>query len=78
MDLGAYQHGVTFDFSRPGKPTDNAYIEASNRRFPAECLNAHWLLTLADAAEKLETWRRCYNEEQPHNAIGNKAPITLT
>ena len=43
-----------------------------------ECLNAHWFLTLADAAEKLEAWRRYYNEERPHGAIGNKSPITLT
>lgn len=27
MDLWAYHHGVVLDFSRPGKPTDNAYIE---------------------------------------------------
>lgn len=32
----------------------------------------------ADAAEKLEAWRRYYNEEQPHGAIGNKVPIALT
>ena len=30
LDLWAYQHGVTLDFSRPGKPTDNAFIEAFN------------------------------------------------
>ena len=42
MDLWAYQRGVTLDFSRPGKPTDNAFIEAFNGRFRAECLNAHW------------------------------------
>jgi putative transposase len=41
LDLWAYQHGVTLDFSRPGKPTDNAFIEAFNSRFRAECLNAH-------------------------------------
>uniref|UniRef100_UPI003A918671 integrase core domain-containing protein n=1 Tax=Pararhodobacter oceanensis TaxID=2172121 RepID=UPI003A918671 len=40
--------------------------------------NSDDFLTLADAAEKLETWRRYYNEERPHSAIGNKAPITLT
>ena len=38
MDLWAYQRGVTLDFSRPGKPTDNAFIEAFNGRFRAECL----------------------------------------
>ncbi len=55
MDLWAYCNGVTLDFSRPGKPTDNAFIEAFNGRFRAECLNAHWFLSLADAAQKLET-----------------------
>lgn len=77
LDLWAYANGVTLDFSRPGKPTDNAYIEAFNGRFRAECLNAHWFMTLADAQEKLEAWRRYYNEERPHGAIGNKAPIHL-
>ncbi|MGR3702799.1 MAG: integrase core domain-containing protein [Paracoccaceae bacterium] len=33
---------------------------------------------LADATEKLEAWRRYYNEERPHSVIGNKAPIMLT
>jgi putative transposase len=28
LDLWAYQRGVTLHFSRPGKPTDNAFIEA--------------------------------------------------
>ncbi len=77
LDLWAYQRGVTLDFSRPGKPTDNAFIEAFNGRFRAECLNAHWFLSLADAQEKLEDWRKYYNEERPHGAIGNKTPIML-
>lgn len=34
MDLWAYHKGVTLDFSRPGKPTDNAFIEAFNGRVP--------------------------------------------
>lgn len=78
LDLWAYQNDVTLDFSRPGKPTDNAFIEAFNGRLRAECLNTHWFLTLADAREKLEDWRRDYNEVRPHGAIGNKPPITLT
>ena len=39
------------DFSRPGKPTDNAFIESFNGKFRAECLNAHWFMSLDDAAE---------------------------
>ena len=77
MDLWAYRYGVTLDFSRPGKPTDNAFAEAFDARLRAECLNAHWFLTLADAAEKLEAWRRDYNDQRPHSAIGNKVPAAL-
>ena len=77
LDLWAYTNGVTLDFSRPGKPTDNAFIEAFNGRFRAECLNAHWFMSLEDAREKLEDWRKYYNEVRPHGAIGQKAPITL-
>ena len=35
-------------FSRPGKPTDNAFIEAFNGRFRQECLNENWFLVIAD------------------------------
>ena len=73
LDLWAYQRGVTLDFSRPGKPTDNAFIESFNGKFRAECLNAHWFMGLDDARRKCEAWRRDYNEERPHSAIGNKA-----
>ena len=77
LDLWAYQRGVTLDFSRPAKPTDNAFIESFNGKFRAECLNAHWFMSLDDAQRKCETWRRDYNEERPHSAIGNKTPIEL-
>jgi putative transposase len=32
-------NGVTLDFSRPGKPTDNAFAESFNGKFRADCLN---------------------------------------
>jgi transposase InsO family protein len=40
MDLWAWQNGVVMDFSRPGKPTDNAFAEAFNSRIRAELLSA--------------------------------------
>jgi putative transposase len=30
LDLWAYANNITLDFSRPGKPTDNAYVESFN------------------------------------------------
>ena len=77
LDLWAYQKDVVLDFSRPGKPTDNAFIESFNGKFRAECLNTHWFMNLDDAREKMEAWRRDYNEVRPHSAIGNNTPITL-
>jgi putative transposase len=50
LDLWAYQNHVTLDFSRPGQPTDNAFIEAFNGRLRAECLNTRRFLSLVDLA----------------------------
>src|SRR6185503_16726363 len=52
------QRGLTLDFFRPGKPTDNAFIESFNGKLRAECLNAHWFMSLDDARKKCEAWRR--------------------
>jgi putative transposase len=77
LDLYAYAHGVTADFSLPRKPTDIAFIETFNGHFRAECLIAHWFLTGADAAEKLEAWRIYNREVRCHWAIGKKPPTAL-
>ena len=77
LDLWAYANDVTLDFLRPGKSTDNGFIEAFSRKFRAERLNAHWFLTLADARKKMEGWRRHYNEDRPHSVIGYNVPIGL-
>jgi len=71
MDLWAYQNGVKIDFSRPGKPTDNAYIETFNGTLRAECLDTHWFTTLAEAQQSIEAWRQEYNESRPHRALGD-------
>ena len=74
LDLWAYQEGVRLHFSRPGKPTDNATIESFNGTFRNECLQTHWVLSLADARSKIEQWRIEYNEYRPHSSLGYKTP----
>ena len=74
LDQWAYWNKVKLDFSRPGKPTDNAFIESFNGRLRAECLNGNWFLSLEDARSTFEAWRRDYNEERPHGSLGNLAP----
>jgi putative transposase len=74
LDQWAYRNGVTLDFSRPGKPTDNAYVESFNGSLRDECLNVNWFLSLEDARSKIEAWRQHYNESRPHTALGNIPP----
>jgi putative transposase len=44
FDLWGYMKGVALNFSRPGTPTDNAFIESINGKFRAECLNQRWFV----------------------------------
>jgi putative transposase len=74
LDRWAYENKVTLDFSRPGKPIDNAYVESFNGSFRDECLNTNWFLSLEDAREKIEAWRRDYNEWRPHSSLDNLTP----
>jgi len=74
LDKGAYENGVTMDFSRPGKPMDNAMIESFNGSFRDECLNVNGFLSLEDAKEKIELWRVDYNDFQPHSSLGDLTP----
>jgi putative transposase len=57
LDLWAFVRSVTLDFSRPSKPTDNAFIESLNGKFRAKCLNANWFLGLDEARRKCEAWQ---------------------
>ena len=74
LDKWAYDNQVTLDFSRPGKPTDNPFIESFNGSFRDECLNIHWFLSLADAREKIEAWRQEYNSFRPHSSLDGMTP----
>ena len=74
LDKWAFENGVTMDFSRPGKPMDNAMIESFNGTFRDECLNVNWFLSMEDAREKIERWRKDYNEFRPHSSHGDLTP----
>jgi putative transposase len=77
LDAWAHRHGVKLAFSRPGTPTDNPFIEAFNGRLRAECLDQQWFLSLDEARTCLEEWRRDYNTQRPHTALGNQTPAAF-
>jgi putative transposase len=70
----AYWKSIAIDFSRPGKPTDNALVELFNGRIRQELLNPSWFDTLEQARREAGTWRRDYNGIRPHRSLGNRSP----
>ena len=77
MDAWAYRHDVRLDFIRPGKPTENGYIESFNGKLRDECLNVHLFFSVADAQQKLEVWRNDYNHHRPHSALASLPPAAF-
>ncbi|MEP4034497.1 MAG: integrase core domain-containing protein, partial [Hyphomicrobiales bacterium] len=75
LDQWAYLNKVELDFSRPGKPTDNSFVEAFNGKVRAECIDQNWFLSLEDARLKCEAFRQDYNHVRPHSSIGFKTPM---
>ncbi len=74
LDAWAYRHGVKLEFSRPGKPTDNAFADRFNGRLRAECLDQHWFASLEEARPAIEAWRVEYNTERPHRSLKQQTP----
>ena len=67
-------HSVKQVFSRPGKPTDNCFIESFNRVFRDECLNENYFTSLSEAKEIIESWRIDYNENRPQKGLKELTP----
>ncbi len=66
--------GVAWHYIAPGKPTQNAFIEAFNGRLRDELLNEEVFQSLADARRKLAIWRHDYNTIRPHSALRGDTP----
>jgi transposase InsO family protein len=58
-----------------GKPVENGFIESFNGKLRDECLNTEIFFTLEDARQKLAHWRKDYNEQRPHSALGGLPPM---
>lgn len=62
------------DFSRPGKPTDNAAIESFHNSFRRECLTQHYFIDITDAQQVIEQYRSEYNNDRPHSSLSHLPP----
>lgn len=75
MDQWAASHNVMLDFTRPGHPIDNAFIESYNGKFRDECLNQHWFESMSEARSIIEAWREEYNHQRPHSSLNYQTPV---
>lgn len=71
----AKQHGILLDFTEPGCPYQNAYVERFNRTFREDVLDATWFDSLDEAQCLADQWRHRYNEHRPHDALGGLSPL---
>jgi putative transposase len=74
LDEWCYLRGVKLDFIRPGKPTENGFIESINARLRDECLNVHEFTSMEQARTVLQSWQDDYNHRRPHGSLGNLTP----
>jgi putative transposase len=70
----ADDHGVQLEFIKPGKPTQNSYVERFNRTYRTEVLNMYAFRRLSEVRQITNDWIREYNEERPHDSLGNLTP----
>jgi putative transposase len=70
----AERRGVMLEFIQPGKPTQNSFVERFNRTFREEVLDFYVFSRLSEVREITEDWLKQYNEQRPHEALGNLTP----
>lgn len=75
LDHWAYHHQVQLDFSRPGKPTDNAHVEAFHGSLRRECLSQHWWASPEEVQRTVDAWKEDYNNVRPHSGLAHEPPV---
>jgi putative transposase len=70
----AEEAGMTIRYIQPGKPNQNAYIERFNRTYREEVLSLYLFRDLAEVRETTYWWMIEYNEDRPHDSLGDKTP----
>lgn len=70
----AKQAGMAIRYIQPGKPNQNAYIERFNRTYRDELLDQYLFADLEHVREATWWWMLEYNEERPHDSLGDLTP----
>jgi putative transposase len=66
--------GAETAYIEPGSPWENGYVESFNSKLRDELLDGEIFYSLAEAKIVIEGWRRHYNTDRPHSALGYRPP----
>ena len=68
------EHDIQLVYIQPGKPQQNGFAERFNGSFRREFLNAYLFESLGQVREMAWFWQLDYNDERPHESLGNLSP----
>ena len=75
MSAWAEEHGIALDFIKPGKPTQNSYMERFNRTLREEVPDLYIFISLSEVRTATEQFVRGYNEERPYESLAKMSPV---
>lgn len=68
---------IEHQFTQPGCPTQNAYIERFNGSYRRGVLDAYIFRNLSEVRDITEKWRYDYNNNRPHSSLDNRTPTQV-
>jgi transposase InsO family protein len=71
------ENGITQQLTRPRSPTTTGKIERLHQTLQQELLNVHGpFASIEDARAAVDTWRKQYNTDRPHQSLAMGFPAT--
>jgi len=66
---------ISIQYTQPGKPMQNGFIERFNGTYRREILNAYMFFELFEVRQITEQWIIEYNTLRPHESLENRPPV---